>query len=156
MSELESLSRQIKIPLRALKQMVKAGLIGDPPSPEEINNLAFLSHFWGKPGWLRMQITKLSIKNRLALVLPAEMDKVSSYIFNRYLNAEDRLYVRQVADEVQHYYGVPVDEHLIRKIYRLRAKARRARRRLRQLKASDENGLPKVPKGVPQTHSEAL
>ena len=129
---LKDLSRQFKIPLISLKHLAENGLIHDPPTDEDINNLSFLSQIWGDKELLKHQLTKYNQKSRLAMIKTAEMDKIPAYIFNRYLNAEESLMVQQVAEEVNHYYHVPIDDKLKKLIYKTREKARKAKQRMKR------------------------
>ncbi len=130
---LKKLSRQLKIPLQALKKMVSDGLISDPPTEQELNNLSFLAHFWGKKDWLQIQLTRFKRRQRMAILTTADMEKIDAYIFNRYFYATERLLVEKVADEVSHYYKVPNNKRLKKRIYRVREKARKAKQHLKKV-----------------------
>jgi hypothetical protein len=122
-------THHLKIPLEDLREMEREGLLSEPLSEEDTNNLAFLSHFRGKSYWLKRQLTRMNTKARLALVRTADLGKVGSYIFNRYYNAEqgERNPVKQVASELNRYYGIPITGKLLREIRSLRRKAENAR-----------------------------
>ncbi len=124
---LEEASRQFKIDIDDLKVMVKEGLISDPIMESEINNLSFLSYFWEKSYWLKRQLSRMNKKARMSLVHTAGLSRIESYIFNRYYNASERLFVKQVAEEIRSNYGTPITKGLINTIYRIRRKARNAR-----------------------------
>ena len=129
---IKELSKQLKLPLMTLNYLVQKGLIHDPPTDEDVNNLSFLSQIWGDKELLKHQLTKYNQKSRLAMIKTAEMDKITAYIFNRYLNAEGKLMVQQVAEEVNHYYHVPIDDKLKKLIYKTREKARKAKQRMKR------------------------
>jgi hypothetical protein len=112
-----------------LKAMEKEGLLSEPLNQRDVDNLAFISQFWGKSYWLKRQISRMNTKTRHALVRVADLGKIGSYIFNRYYNAEqgDRNPVKQVAAELNRYYGIPITGKLLREIRSLRRKAENAR-----------------------------
>jgi hypothetical protein len=109
--------------------MEKEGLLTEPLKQGSIDNLAFLSQFWGKSYWLKRQISRMNTKTRHALVRTSDLGKVGSYIFNRYYNAEqgERNPVKQVAEELNRYYGVPVTGKLLKQIRTIRRKVENAR-----------------------------
>lgn len=76
-------------------------------TPQELNNLSFLRYFWRKPRWLKMQMSKMNHKARLALVRTVDLSKIESYIFNRYFNAApgEHHRVESIAEEISYYYG---------------------------------------------------
>jgi len=124
---LEEAAKQFSIPLDDLKRMEREGLLSDPLSLDEISNLAFLRYFWDDAFWLRRQFSRRNKKARKAFLQTVEFSKTEAYVFNRYFNAEKRLFVRDVANELHVYYGVPVTGKLIQTIYRMRRKATDAR-----------------------------
>jgi hypothetical protein len=126
---LEEAAKQFRLPLEHLEKMRGEGLLSDPLSPQELNNLAFLRYFWRKPRWLKMQMSKMNHKARLALIRTAGLSKIESYVFNRYFNAApgERHRVESIARELNYYYGIPVTGTLIRTIYAIRRKAENAR-----------------------------
>jgi hypothetical protein len=87
---LEELSHQFKIPLEDLKAMRVEGLLSEPLHPQEINNLSFLSYFWGKSVWIKRQLRRRNKKARQALMLTADLSKIESFIFNRYYNTQKK------------------------------------------------------------------
>ncbi len=68
---------------------------------------------------------RMNKKARLALVRTADCSPVESYIFNRYYNARkgERLFVKQIASEVNKYYKIPITKKLINMMYKTRRKA---------------------------------
>jgi hypothetical protein len=112
-----------------LKAMEKEGLLSEPLDRSSIDNLAFLSHIWGKSYWLKRQLRRMNTKTRHALVRTTDLGKVGSYIFSRYYNAEqgEQNPVRQVAAELNRYYGIPVTGKLFKQIRTIRRKAENAR-----------------------------
>ncbi len=126
---LEEAAKRFGIPLEDLTALRRAGLLREPVPPEDIVILSFLSQTWGKSRWLKRQLARFNRKARHALVRTAEFSKTEAYIFNRYYNAEKgkRLLVSDVAEELNLYYWTPITHDLIRKIFKIRRKARDAR-----------------------------
>ena len=130
-------TEHFKMTVSDLQAMKREGLLSEPLSNKDLDNLEFLSHFWGTSYWLKRQLSRMNIKARRVLIRTAELGKVESYVFNRYYNAEigERTSPKQVADELNRYYGVPVTAKLFKTIYAMRRKAGNARYYNRKRKA---------------------
>lgn len=124
---IESVSKKFKISVRDIKRMAKENLISDPLTDEDMSNIAFLAHFWGKEFWVKRQLARKPMKKRMNIINTAGMSKVESYIFNRYLNAHSsngkRISVKQLAYELNRTYHVPNNKHLKEIILKTRKKA---------------------------------
>jgi hypothetical protein len=122
-------AHHFRIPHSDLQAMEREGLLSEPLDRSSIDNLTFLSHIWGKSYWLKRQIRRMNTRARLALVRTSDLGKAGSYIFSRYYNAEqgEQNPVKQVAAELNRYYGIPVTGKLIKQIRTIRRKAENAR-----------------------------
>jgi hypothetical protein len=118
-----------RIPHSDLQAMEKEGLLTEPLDRSSIDNLTFLSQFWGRSYWLKRQLSRMNTKTRHALVRTSDLGKIGSCIFNRYYNAEkgERNPAKQVADELNRYYSIPVTGKLLREIRTIRRKAENVR-----------------------------
>lgn len=118
-------SKKFKIGIRDLKRMVGENFISDPLTDRDIDHLRFLCHFWGKWFWVKRQLSRRSMKERMNIIQTAGMTKIESYIYSRYMNANangQKVRAERIAEEVQDIYGKPIDDRLMKLIYTIRKK----------------------------------
>ena len=61
-------SNRFRIPRKALYLLKGMGLLSEPLQPDEINNLAFVSQFWGKAAFVSLMLARRSVRTRQRIV----------------------------------------------------------------------------------------
>lgn len=105
---LKEASNFFDIPHKLLLHLQKKGLLHDPLEEQELSNLSFMRYIWKDKLVMKLSMTRWSKKERLKFVEQIELTKPEAYALNRYLNAKKRVYLRQVAQELCHYYKLPL------------------------------------------------
>lgn len=133
-TEIKKISKGVGIPAVVIRKLWEEGIIEIPLNQGYYEDLLFLEKIWGNRTLLKHQLAKFKWSERVALISTAEMDKVSAYIFNRYVNAKKPLRVHEIAQELNYYWHIPINKKLIGRIYRVRNKARRYKAKVQRLK----------------------
>lgn len=105
---LNEASTFFKIPLAVLLHLKKKGFLHNPLEIDEISNISFFRYIWKDNFILRSALSRLSIKERTKFIEQANLTKPEAYVLNRYLNANSKLHLKQIASELQHYYKLPM------------------------------------------------
>lgn len=122
-------SMKFNLPMKVLYRFYELGLVsGTTLTDEDIKNIGIILKVYEDPVLLKARLTKFSKARRKDLIRTAGLTKWESYVFNRYRNhilnkSGKRLVVKQVTDEVRHYYGIETSFTVIRRIYQLRKRA---------------------------------
>lgn len=98
------------IPQKLLLHFQKKGFLHDPLEEQELSNLSFMRYVWKDKLAMKLAMARWSKKERLKFVEQIELTKPEAYALNRYINAKAKrkVYLRQVAEELCHYYKIPL------------------------------------------------
>jgi phage antirepressor YoqD-like protein len=117
---LEEIAKQYDMTENSLRFLIRRGIIQKTPTDKDMDFLAGLSQIWNDLYWLKISLRRgiKSKARREKFVRELDLTKPERYVLNRYLNAKGRLSVKQIADEVSNYYGLPegVAKGVIRKM----------------------------------------
>jgi hypothetical protein len=127
------------LPQKLLRRLVEKGRIALPPTPADEVKLLWLAGFWREEWFIRLTMSRQSIRRRGLLAVKADLSKWERYVFQRYVNAGDnrkrgekntsrKLYMLAVAEEVNFNFGVPLPV-VVSRIPAIRKRARRYLRR---------------------------
>jgi hypothetical protein len=122
----KEIANHYQLPVKSIVEMHNRCIINDPISESEHKGLLMIQSIWGKDTFLKMQLSRKTKKERLTLALTCELSKIESYILMRYIgNLRDhqKIYIKQIADELNFYYGVPIDRLLYSTIKKFRGRA---------------------------------
>lgn len=118
-----------KLPVKAIVALHKDGLITIPPSSDSVRVLHLITNIWGKDRYIKMQLAGYTKQKRRRLADTAEMTKPQSYAYNRMLynrvarHNDDfirQLSIKEIADEINYNYKVPITGELLNMIKRMR------------------------------------
>lgn len=96
------------IPQKLLLHFQKKGFLHDPLEEQELSNLSFMRYIWKDKLAMKLAMARWSKKERLKFIEQIELTKPEAYALNRYMNAKKKVYLRQVAEELCHYYKLPL------------------------------------------------
>ena len=134
---LQGIAKKYNMTGNSLRFLMRRGIIQKTPTDKDMDFLAGLSQIWNDQDWLKISLRRgiKSKTRREKFIRELDLTKPERYVLNRYLNAKGRLSVKQVADEVSNYYGLPegVAKGVIRK---MRGRAYMAKHRKKPAKDS--------------------
>jgi len=137
---LEEMAKKYDMTENSLRFLIRRGIIQKVLTDRDMDILAALSQIWNDQDWLKISLRRgiKSKTRREKFIRELDMTKPERYVLNRYLNAKRRLSVKQIADEVSNYYGLPegVARGVIRKIRGRAYMAKHRRKPARQEGAS--------------------
>jgi hypothetical protein len=124
-----ALAEHVGLSKKTVILLHQCGFISDPLGSLTMHGMMFLSQIWGNERLLRLQLACMSRRDRIRLIVGAEMTKPQRYVFFRYLKNDPSegncLYVRQISDELQMYYNVPQNRQTTEMIKKFRDRARK-------------------------------
>ncbi|MDY0227854.1 MAG: hypothetical protein RBR38_13620 [Desulfomicrobium apsheronum] len=120
----------LDVPEKLIWRMHRQGIIANPLLDEELKGLMMISNIWRSAWFLRMALGGFSEARRKELFLKPELTRVERYILKCYLNAPKgkRLHIKYIIDNVEHYLGVKVAPHQVKRIRSMAYEIRRGRR----------------------------
>jgi hypothetical protein len=119
---------------RSLNILVRLGAVGAAPSgaaPSKADTefLTKLSRVWKDPEWIRESLRQVRSRARREKIFrELELTKPERYVFNRYLNAGERLPLEKVAAELARFYKLP-DKSANGSVRKMRSRAYMAKHR---------------------------
>ena len=126
---IEEYARNSRLPLKALRWMVRQGIINDPLTTEDQAGLALLEKVWMRREILRIQIRGFSRKRRRELMENADLEtRWERYAFSRFRNGE-RVRMKQVISEIEMTFNFQLDHWKIKRLYQIRRKVYNLRSR---------------------------
>ena len=146
--DLREASTLFGIPLTVLKRMRTEGLLRDSLDENNIRELSFLSHLWGKRWFAGALLRGIrSRRERMLLALFPEYGKIEFYVLNTYLNREEdqAISVASLQHRIKRSFAVDYSELLIRQIRQTAYDIKRGRLKTRagsaDINCSDLLGL---------------
>lgn len=130
--EIKEYAKTSKIPLKTLRWMKRSKKISDPLLDENVIGLQLLEHLWGLHDFLRPQLRQKNIKHRQTLIETCELEtKWERYAFSRFMNLKlgNRLFMKNLIAEIELTYRFKLSAFDLRKLYRVRKRAHRAKER---------------------------
>ena len=121
-----------KIPLKTLRWMERIKTISDPLTDNDLIGMKLLGKLWGMHDFLRPQLSQKNIKSRKALIDTCALEtKWERYAYSRFMNLEPdkRLFMNNLIAEIELTYRFKLSIFEIRKLYRVRKRAHRAKER---------------------------
>ncbi|MCK9293506.1 MAG: hypothetical protein M0P70_00350 [Desulfobulbaceae bacterium] len=142
--EIKEYAKTSKIPLKTLRWMERINTTSDPLTDNDLIGLKLLEKLWGMHDFLRPQITKKGKKDKEALFDTCDLEtKWERYAYSRFMNMEPgkRLSMKVLLTEIELTYRFKLSDFDIRKLYRVRKRAHRAKER--QVKTEQKEGQKK-------------
>ena len=139
--EIKEYAKISKIPLKTLRWMKRSKTISDPLLDEDLIGLKLLENLWGLHDFLRPQLSQKNVKYRKALIETCELEsKWERYAFSRFMNLapDKRLFVKNLIAEIELTFRFKMSVFDIRKLYRVRKRAHRAKERQVQKELNEE------------------
>jgi len=130
--EIKEYAKTSKIPLKTLRWMKRSKKISDPLPDEDVIGLQLLENLWGLHDFLRPQLRQKNIKHRQTLIETCELEtKWERYAFSRFMNLKpgNRLFMKNLIAEIELTYRFKLSAFDLRKLYRVRKRAHRAKER---------------------------
>ena len=130
--EIKEYAKTSKIPMKTLRWMERIKTIRDPLPAEDLIGLELLEKMWGLHDFLRPQLSQKNIKSRKALIGTCALEtKWERYAYSRFINLEPnrRLFMNNLIAEIELTYRFKLSIFDIRKLYRVRKRAHRAKER---------------------------
>ena len=158
--EIKEYAKTSKIPLKTLRWMKRSKTISDPLLDEDLIGLKLLENLWGLHDFLRPQLGQKNIKYRKALIDTCDLEtKWERYAFSRFMNLKSgqRLFMKNLIAEIELTFRFKMSIFDIRKLYRVRKRAHRAKERQVQKELNEEqhegikmsnNGLGKSERAI--------
>jgi len=138
--EIKEYAKTSKIPLKTLRWMERIKTISDPVLDEDLIGLKLLENLWGLHGFLRPQLSQKNVKYRKALIETCDLEtKWERYAFSRFMNLklDKRLFMENLIAEIELTFRFKMSLFDIRKLYRVRKRAHRAKERQVQKELSE-------------------
>lgn len=139
--EIKEYAKTSKIPLKTLRWMERIKTISDPVLDEDLIGLKLLENLWGLHGFLRPQLSQKNVKYRKALIETCDLEtKWERYAFSRFMNLklDKRLFMENLIAEIELTFRFKMSLFDIRKLYRVRKRAHRAKERQVQKELIEE------------------
>ena len=149
--EIKKYAKTSKIPLKTLRWMERIKTISDPLLDEDLIGLKLLEKLWGVHDFLRPQLSQKNVKYRKALIETCDLEtKWERYAFSRFMNlkSDKRLFMANLIAEIELTFRFKMSVFDIRKLYRVRKRAHRAKERQLQKELSEEQ-----PEGVDMSNN---
>ncbi len=139
--KIKEYAKTSKIPLKTLRWMERIKTINDPLPENDLIGLKLLEKLWGLHDFLRPQLSQKNIKYRKALIETCDLEtKWERYAFSRFMNlkSDKRLFMANLIAEIELTFRFKMSVFDIRKLYRVRKRAHRAKERQAQKELSEE------------------
>lgn len=139
--EIKEYAKISKIPLKTLRWMKRSKTISDPLLDEDLIGLKLLENLWGVHDFLRPQLSQKNVKYRKALIETCELEsKWERYAFSRFMNLkpDKRLFMNNLIAEIEFTYRFKLSIFEIKKLYRVRKRAHRAKERQMKKELNEE------------------
>lgn len=123
--ELKQYAKRSRLPLKALRWMVREGLIQDPLTGHDLVGLALLERVWGRQELLRIQFKKMSQKKRKEFLEKIDLEtRWERYAFARFRNLPrgKKLPMKRLIGEIEMTFDLRLDHWQIQRLYRVRQK----------------------------------
>jgi len=149
--KIKEFAKTSRIPLKTLRWMERIKTISDPVLDEDLIGLKLLENLWGLHGFLRPQLSQKNVKYRKALIETCDLEtKWERYAFSRFMNlkSDKRLFMANLIAEIELTFRFKMSVFDIRKLYRVRKRAHRAKERQLQKELSEEQ-----PEGVDMSNN---
>lgn len=127
------------LPAKLVRRLTDGGHLALPLSHSGLKKLRWLAGFWREEWFIRMAMSRTTLRRRGELAAKSDLAKWERYIFQRYVNAAERrkrgekvprnLFIQEIAEEVNHNYGVPVPV-VVKRIPSIRKRAQMYFRRM--------------------------
>lgn len=131
-SSLTDIAITFNLPAKALAQMKSDGLLGPEVGDDEIAWFPLLSQVWGKPVYIRMQIEKMSEREKKSL-LKTEMTRMEKYILTKFIKeGKSKVKIDDLAVELRAKFGVAITDRLKAKIREIRKTASKESRKAKK------------------------
>jgi hypothetical protein len=140
--KIKEYAKSSKIPLKTLRWMERTKTISDPLPENDLIALKLLEKLWGLHDFLRPQLSQKNIKYRRALIETCDLEtKWERYAFSRFMNLapDKRLFMENLIAEIELTFRFRMSVFDIRKLYRVRKRAHRAKERQVQKELSEEH-----------------
>ena len=139
--KIKEYAKTSKIPLKTLRWMERIKTISDPLPENDLIALKLLEKLWGLHDFLRPQLSQKNVKYRKALIATCDLEtKWERYAFSRFMNlaSDKRLFMENLIAEIELTFRFKMSVFDIRKLYRVRKRAHRAKERQVQKELSEE------------------
>ena len=139
--KIKEFAKTSKIPLKTLRWMERIKTISDPLPVSDLIGLKLLEKLWGLHDFLRPQLSQKNVKYRKALIATCDLEtKWERYAFSRFMNLapDKRLFMANLIAEIELTFRFRMSVFDIRKLYRVRKRAHRAKERQVQKELIEE------------------
>ena len=139
--KIKEYAKTSKIPLKTLRWMERIKTISDPLPDNDLIALKLLEKLWGLHDFLRPQLSQKNVKYRKVLIATCDLEtKWERYAFSRFMNlaSDKRLFMENLIAEIELTFRFKMSVFDIRKLYRVRKRAHRAKERQVQKELSEE------------------
>ena len=140
--KIKEFAKTSKIPLKTLRWMERIKTISDPLADNDLIGLKLLEKLWGLHDFLRPQLSQKNVKYRKALIATCDLEtRWERYAFSRFMNLapDKRLFMENLIAEIELTFRFRMSVFDIRKLYRVRKRAHRAKERQVQKELSEEH-----------------
>jgi hypothetical protein len=139
--KIKEYAKTSKIPLKTLRWMERIKTFSDPLPDNDLIGLKLLEKLWGLHDFLRPQLSQKNIKYRKALIATCDLEtRWERYAFSRFMNLapNTRLVMENLIAEIELTFRFRMSVFDIRKLYRVRKRAHRAKERQVQKELIEE------------------
>ncbi len=139
--EIKEYAKTSKLPLKTLRWMERIKTISDPLPDNDLIGLKLLEKLWGLHDFLRPQLSQKNIKYRKALIDTCDLEtKWERYAYSRFMNLgpDKRLFMNNLIAEIEFTFRFKLSIFEIKKLYRVRKRAHRAKERQMKKELNEE------------------
>ncbi len=128
--------KKSKLPLKALRWMMRQGIIADPLTSENMTALQLIEKVWCRKEIIRMQMRKFSKPQRVRFISTVDLEtKWERYAYGRLINIPPGEYIRMenLIDEIQLTFDFRLRPAHIRRLYKVKQKVYYQRKKEKKL-----------------------
>ncbi|MDH3544295.1 MAG: hypothetical protein OET55_00060 [Desulfuromonadales bacterium] len=160
------IAKKVKLPVKAVGRLQNMGEIDRPITCANFDFLKSLEKIWGNHFFLRLQLARLSIKQREELIKRPELaSKWERWLYSRYffnkikrghsekmINPEERIIVEDTLEMIEEMFHVPNCENTRTRYLEIRQMANNDRKKVKQGRSTERQALRS--RGLPETELE--
>jgi AraC-like DNA-binding protein len=121
--EIADFAKQSRFPLKTLHALLRAGLINNPLTEEDLCGLRFVEITWANAALLRAQIASLTKPRRKRLMETVDLEtKWERYAFGRYANLQEgqKLSIKTLCFEIEETFKFKPDYFQRKRLHEVR------------------------------------
>lgn len=134
--DINTYHKKSKLPLKALRWMMRQGIIADPLTFEDTTALQLMEKVWCRKEIIRLQMRKFSKPQRIRFISTVDLEtKWERYAYGRFLNIPPGKYIsmENLIEEIQLTFNFRLRPAHIRRLYKVKQKVYYQRKKRKKL-----------------------